>query len=127
MKTYIEITHAPIVAPALELSGREIGACLEFSGVVRELENGKKISGLYYEAHEPMARKTLEQILQQLSTRHSCEAVWFIHRLGFVPAGEASLFIRIISQHRQASLGLMGEMINQLKADVPIWKRADET
>ena len=125
MKTHIEIARSPIVTPAMELSGHEIGACLEFSGIVREQENGKKIPGLYYDAYEPMARKTLEQILQQLSTRHSCEAVWFIHRLGFVPVGEASLFIRIISKHRQASLDLMGELINQLKADVPIWKRAD--
>ena len=55
MKTRIEFTRSPIVPPAPEFSSSEIGACLEFAGIVRELENGNKIPGLFYEAYEPMA------------------------------------------------------------------------
>ena len=124
MKTHITFTHAPIIPPALELGGHEIGASLEFSGIVRETENDKKISGLFYEAYEPMAQKKLSEILEQLAARCPCEDVWFIHRLGFVPVGEASLFIRILSRHRQASLRLMAELIDRLKADVPVWKQS---
>ena len=126
MKTHIEFTRAPIVPPAPEFSAREIGACLEFSGIVRELENGKKIPGLFYEAYEPMARTQLERILEELAAKHPCEEILFIHRLDFVPVGEASLFVRICSRHRQASLALMGELIDRLKADVPVWKRAEK-
>jgi molybdopterin synthase catalytic subunit len=124
MHTRIEFTRAPIVPPAAAPSSSEIGASLEFSGLVRELENGKKISGLYYEAYEPMAREQLERICHELAARHPCEDVLFIHRLDFVPVGEASLYISIRSRHRQAALALMGELIDRLKADVPIWKRA---
>jgi len=123
MKTRIEFTHSPIVPPAPEFSSREIGAHLDFFGLVRELENGGKIPGLFYEAYEPMARCELEKILQELAAKHPCEELVFIHRLDFVPVGEASLFIRICSRHRQASLALMGELIDRLKADVPIWKK----
>ena len=126
MKAHIEFTRQPIVPPATEFATREVGACLEFSGIVRELENGKKIPGLFYEAYEPMARTTLEQLLQELSARHPCEEVCFIHRLEFVPVGEASLFIRIVARHRQASLAFMAELIDRLKADVPVWKRTPE-
>ncbi len=122
MKTSIEFTHAPIVVPPQKLSGKEIGAALEFSGIVREMENGKKIPGLFYEAHEPMARKELGKIFQELGARHACEEILFIHRLGFVPAGEASLFIRINAGHRQPALALMAELIDRLKQDVPVWK-----
>lgn len=125
MKTHIEFTRSLIVPPALESASREIGACLEFSGIVRELENGKGIPGLFYEAYEPMARKKLAEILEQLRIQHPCEAVWFIHRLGFVPVGEASLYIRIVSRHRQASLAFMAELIDRLKAEVPVWKQTD--
>ena len=124
MKTHIEFTRSPIVPPAMMTDSREIGACLEFSGVVREAENGNKIPGLFYEAYEPMARKTLEQILRELTERHPCEAVHFIHRLEFVPVGAASLYVRVLSKHRQAGLELMAELINRLKTDVPVWKRA---
>ena len=122
MKTQIEFTRAPIAAPPQKFSSNEIGAALEFSGLVRELENGQKIPGLNYEAHEPMARKELEKILHELGARHSCQEILFIHRLGFVRAGEASLFIRISAGHRQAALALMAELIDRLKADVPVWK-----
>ena len=126
MKTHIEFTRSPIVPPASELSSREVGACLEFSGIVRGLENGQKIPGLFYEAYEPMARAQLEKNFRELAARHLCEEILFIHRLEFVPVGEASLFIRICSRHRQAALALMGELIDRLKADVPVWKRAEK-
>ena len=122
MKTHVEFTRAAIAPPAQKFSSREIGASLEFSGIVRELENGKKIPGLFYEAHEPMARSQLEKIFHELAAKHPCEEILFIHRLDFVPVGEASLFIRITSRHRQASLALMAELIDRLKADVPVWK-----
>lgn len=107
------------------MAGREIGAVLEFSGVVRELENGKKIPGLHYEAYEPMARTQLEKICTELAAKHPCEEIWFIHRLEFVPVGEASLFIRINARHRGPALALMAELIDRLKADVPVWKISD--
>lgn len=122
MNTQIQFTRTKIVPPPSAHASSEIGACLEFSGIVRELENGKKIPGLFYEAYEPMARAQLENIFQELSVRHPCDEILFIHRLDFVPVGEASLFIRVQSRHRQAALALMAELIDRLKADVPIWK-----
>ena len=126
MKTRIEFTQSPIVPLAPEFSAREIGACLEFSGIVRELENGKKIPGLFYEAYEPMARTQLEKIFDELAAKNPCEEILFIHRLDFVPVGESSLFIRILSRHRPAALALMAELIDRLKTDVPVWKRAEK-
>jgi molybdopterin synthase catalytic subunit len=126
MKTQIQFTRAKIVPAPPTYSANEIGACLEFSGIVRELENGQKIPGLFYEAHEPMARKELANIFRDLGAKHPCDEISFIHRLDFVPVGEASLFIRICSRHRQTALALMAGLIDRLKADVPIWKRADK-
>lgn len=125
MKTCIEFTRSPIVPPAVPSAGREIGAILEFLGVVRELENGRKIPGLRYEAYEPMARTQLEKICTELSAKHPCKEIWFIHRLEFVPVGEASLFVRINAGHRGPALALMAELIDRLKADVPVWKISD--
>ncbi len=122
MKTHIEFTCTPMVVPEQSFSSPETGACLEFFGIVRELENGRKIPGLRYEAYEPMAGMTLKKIFTELAAKHPCEEILFIHQLEFVPVGEASLFIRITSRHRQAALAMMGELIDRLKADVPIWK-----
>jgi len=122
MQIVIEFTHGPIAPPALDLPSREIGASLEFSGIVRELENGAPLKGLHYEAHEPMARKHLVRHMEETGLLHPCEAVHFIHRLGWVPVNEASLFVRVLSAHRGEALEFLAELINRLKTDVPIWK-----
>lgn len=124
MEITIDFTKEPIVAPALALPNREIGASVEFLGIVRELENGAALTGLHYEAHESMATRQLRRIFEELTAAHPCEAVQFIHRLGFVPVGEASLFIRVLAGHRGEALRFCADAIDRMKADVPIWKRA---
>ena len=124
METQITFTHESIVVPQLALSSREIGACLEFQGIVREREKDRKLAGLQYEAHEPMARRHLTRIFEELNIAHPCAEVVFIHRLGWVPVGEASLFVRVTSAHRGEALQFLAEAVNRMKADVPIWKRS---
>lgn len=124
MESTIQFTAEPIVVPPLILPSREIGAAVEFLGIVRELENGEALAGLGYEAYEVMARKVLLRHFDELARVHPCAAVVFIHRTGWVPVGEASLFIRVLSSHRKEALAFLGEAIDRLKQDVPIWKRA---
>ena len=124
METHIAFTHAPIVVPALTLPSSEIGACVEFSGIVRETENDRALAGLHYEAYEAMARTQLARIFADLNAAHPCAAVTFIHRLGWVPVGEASLFVRVLAAHRGEALRFLADAIDRMKADVPIWKRA---
>ena len=125
MEKHIAFTTETIVVPALALSSREIGACVEFSGIVRETEHDRALTGLHYEAYEPMAARQLERIFDELNAAHPCAAVLLIHRLGWVPVGEASLFVRVLAAHRGEALRFLAEAIDRMKADVPIWKRAE--
>lgn len=122
MKISIEFTTQPIARPDLDLLSREIGAWAEFQGLVREMEGSHRLTGLFYEAYEPMARRRMECHFRELSLQFPCQAVEFIHRLGWVPVGEASLFIRVLSKHRGEALHMLAESIERLKQDVPIWK-----
>ncbi len=124
METHIQFTTSMIIPPPMQLASRETGACVEFSGIVREMENGKPISSFVYEAHETMARHQLEKIFNELSKAHPCSAVWLIHRLGVVPVGETSLYVRVLAQHRQPAFNLVAQLIDRLKTDVPIWKNS---
>ena len=123
MEKQIVFTAGPIVISSLALPSREIGACVEFQGLVRETEQDRQIAGLHYEAHESMAARQLERIFDELAATHPCVAVTFIHRLGWVPVGEASLFVRVLAAHRGEALRFCAEAIDRMKADVPIWKR----
>jgi molybdopterin synthase catalytic subunit len=123
MQLDIRFTHAAIVIPAVQFPSPEIGACVEFQGIVRATEKGAVLAGLSYEAYEPMALRELQKIIDALVVRHPCATLVFIHRLGWVPVGEASLFIRVLAAHREEALAFCGALIDRMKQDVPIWKR----
>ena len=122
MQASIILTPKPILRPPLISESREVGAVLEFDGIVREKENGLPIKGLRYEAYEPMAEKVMRAIFEEIAVEHPCESVEFIHRLGWVPVGESSLYIRVQSKHRAPTFGFLQECIDRMKQDAPIWK-----
>lgn len=124
MRTEIVFTYESVIAPPLRLETREVGACVEFHGIVREMERGKALAGLDYDAYESMARRHLNRIFGELSAAHPVEAVLFIHRLGWVPVGEASIFVRVLAVHRGEALAFCGAAIDRMKQEVPIWKSA---
>jgi molybdopterin synthase catalytic subunit len=122
MEASIEFTTGPIAEPAPPAGARETGAEVEFRGIVRETEHGRAIAGLNYEAHVPMAERQLQRIVDQLGETWPCQGVWFIHRLGWVPVGEASLYIRVRASHREQAFRFCMDLVDLLKKDVPIWK-----
>ncbi|MDB6173196.1 MAG: moaE [Chthoniobacteraceae bacterium] len=124
MNAEIVFTREPIVIPIFAPVSKEIGAVVEFQGLVREMENGGTLRGLDYEAYEPMASRQLERIFDELARTYPIAAVTFIHRLGWVPVGEASLFLRVQSAHRGEALAFCGHAIDRMKCDVPIWKKS---
>lgn len=95
---------------------------VEFHGVVRGSEDGRPISALVYEAYRPMAERLLREHLAAVLRRHGCQEGRVHHRLGTVPVGEASLSVAISAPHRREAITAVGEFIDRLKEDVPIWK-----
>src|SRR5205823_4833045 len=101
---------------------REVGACVEFQGIVREIEGATALKGLHYEAYEEMAARHIDRIFADLHAAHGCAAATFIHRLGWVAVGETSLYLRVLAAHRGPALRFCSDAIDRMKADVPIWK-----
>lgn len=121
-KSQIFITTSPLPLPASEWQV-SAGAVVDFWGVVRALEDGREISGIEYEAHDAMAQHQMEMLAERAAADFPLEEIILRHRIGFVPAGEASLFLRVTSGHRTAAFEASQWMIGELKKKVPIWKR----
>jgi len=100
------------------------GAVVDFWGTVRGTENGREIDGIEYEAHQEMAEHQLKLIVQQAIEKFALERVIIRHRIGFIGAGEASLFMRVSSRHRAEAFRASQWAMDELKKKVPIWKRA---
>jgi molybdopterin synthase catalytic subunit len=98
------------------------GAIVEFHGIVRAQEQDREIDALHYEAYGEMARKQFEKIIAELNALHPVHSIVITHRLGRVPVGQPSLYIRVHSAHRAEAFAFASKLIDQMKEDVPIWK-----
>ncbi len=99
-----------------------VGAVLDFLGVVRLEEGADEIHGLDYEAHPVMAEHQLREIGHEALERFRLNRILIRHRVGFVPVGKASLFVRLAAPHRAETFRAMEWVVNELKKRVPIWK-----
>ncbi|MEM7697254.1 MAG: molybdenum cofactor biosynthesis protein MoaE [Verrucomicrobiota bacterium] len=99
------------------------GADLRFHGVVRATEGGRPISGIEYSAYETMAGPELEKIGNSICETNPHHFAQIHHRIGFVPAGEASLIIRVQTAHSAEGFELCAEYLRKIKETVPVWKK----
>jgi molybdopterin synthase catalytic subunit len=105
-------------------TGLSAGAVVDFWGVVRELEDGREIEGIDYEAHKTMAEHQMKIIADAAAENFRLKQVLLHHRTGFVRTGEASLFLRVSAQHRAAAFEASKWIVDELKKKVPIWKKS---
>src|SRR5438067_6462753 len=117
----IFLTEAPLKAP--KRNPTDVGALVDFWGVVRKLEDGREIEGIEYEAHREMAEHQLRRIAEQAAENFGLRVVLIHHRIGFIAVGEPSLFLRVTSLHREEAFRASQWIVTELKKKVPIWKR----
>jgi molybdopterin synthase catalytic subunit len=117
----VSITQSPLDLPAREQDSAA-GAIVDFWGIVRALEQGREITGIEYEAHGPMAEHQMRGLAESATGKFGLTRVVLRHRIGFVPASEASIVVRVESAHRPAAFSASQWIMDELKRTVPIWK-----
>ena len=100
-----------------------VGAVVDFLGVVRELENGREIEGIEYEANTIMAKHQLEKIAKRVASDFPMNLIVIHHRIGFVRTSESSLWVRVAARHRAEAFAASQWIVDELKKTVPIWKK----
>jgi molybdopterin synthase catalytic subunit len=88
-----------------------------FEGTVRDVEF------LDYEAYRAMAEEQIARILSEAIERHGLEEAAAEHRVGRVALGEPGVVVAVSAAHRDAAFAGAREVIDQIKARAPIWKR----
>ena len=123
MRTAI-VTRAIDVAALLdEVADVSFGATSLFLGTVRDVNEGRAVSGIEYTAYEAMAARELEHIAREAAERFGATALVVEHRVGALALGDVSVAVVAAHAHRASALDATRYVIEQLKARVPIWKR----
>jgi molybdopterin synthase catalytic subunit len=122
---FFVLTREPIDPRAAEarlLQGID-GAVVTFHGVVRNNTRARTTLRLEYECYEQMAIRKMAEIGRDIAGRFAISRIAFIHRLGTMEIGEASVLVVATAPHRRPAFDAALEGINLLKRLVPIWKK----
>ncbi|GAA3211981.1 hypothetical protein GCM10010488_07460 [Oerskovia jenensis] len=103
------------------VSSRECGAVVTFRGVVRDVDGGRDVTGLDYEAH-PDATQVLRRCCAAVSAETGLR-VAAVHRYGVLTIGDVALVASVASGHRAEAFAVCSLLVERIKAEVPIWKR----
>ena len=97
------------------------GAIVTFSGNVRAFDHGREVSTLSYEIH-PQTETILSHVVTEVANRHKVISVSVAHRFGTIEIGQSALIVAISSEHRGEAFTACTEMVDEIKAKLPIWK-----
>jgi molybdopterin synthase catalytic subunit len=118
--THLVTRRLSVEALLAQVQSPERGGTCVFLGTVR---NDADVSAIDYSAYESMADEEIERILAEAHERWPDARVVLVHRLGVIPAGEASIAIVAAAPHRDAAFAACRHVIEEVKQRLPIWKK----
>lgn len=118
------LVRRPIDVGALiaEVTDHGCGAVSVFLGAVRDVHDGRPVTGIEYKAYEGMALRLMQETLTRARDRFATDHIVVEHRLGWLGLGEVSIAIVAADAHRHAAMEATRYAIEEIKKTVPIWK-----
>lgn len=99
------------------------GAVTSFIGMMRDINEGDAVTGMYLEHYPGMTEKALQNIINSARSRWSLGAVTVAHRVGRLEPTDPIVLVAVTSQHRGEAFDACEFIIDYLKTKAPFWKK----
>lgn len=122
-RTYAAITDAPLSVDAIlaRVLDARVGGIGLFIGLIRDRDEGSDVQSLDYTRH-PSAGAALTRCAEQVAADFDVLTVAVEHRIGHLEVGDLAVVVAAGAVHRGPALEACRRLIDDLKAEVPIWK-----
>lgn len=119
------LTRSQIALDTLlaEVSSPERGGTCVFLGTVRNGPAEDGVTAIEYSAYEAMVEAEFGRLVADARGRWPEARIAVRHRLGTIPAGEASIAIAAAAPHRAQAFEACRFVIEEVKRRIPVWKK----
>ena len=119
------LTRSPISLDRLlaEVAHPALGGTCVFLGTVRDGPEEHGVTAIEYSAYEDMVEAEFGRLAADARGRWPDARIAVRHRLGTIPAGEASIAIVAAAPHRAQAFDACRFVIEEVKRRVPVWKK----
>jgi molybdopterin synthase catalytic subunit len=108
---------------ALRRDNPAVGALVAFVGLMRDLSEGGRVTGMHLEHYPGMTENALAGIVAEAQERWALEAVRLIHRVGALRPLDPIVLVAVASRHRGDAFRACEFIIDYLKTRAPFWKK----
>ena len=122
IRTAIVADVIDVTALIREVTSEATGATTLFLGTVRDVNDGREVTGIEYTAYAGMASDELQRIAEEAQAQFLGIRVAVEHRIGTLGLTDVSVAIAVAHARRAQALDASRFIIEELKRRVPIWK-----
>jgi molybdopterin synthase catalytic subunit len=97
------------------------GGTAVFVGTVRDEDHQRAVTRLSYSAH-PSVEQELRRVMEKVAGDYPVRALAAVHRVGELEIGDLAVVVAAACPHRGEAFEACRRLIDDLKAQVPIWK-----
>ena len=118
-------THALDIAAAFDfVADAGFGGYTAFVGRIRDLNQGRRVTGVSYDMFDALALKRFGEIAgDAVATLGPGVRVWIEHAKGRLDVGGVAVVIAVGTPHRDEAFRACRQVIEAVKHTVPIWKQ----
>lgn len=111
----------------IALSDHAAGGLCVFEGWVRNVNEGRTVDRLQYEAYEPLAIKEGEKVIAEAREHFPHLRASCVHRTGLLELGDCAVWVGVAAPHRDEAFKACRYIIDEIKIRLPIWKKEHYT
>ena len=108
---------------AMRKDNPAIGAIASFVGVVRDINEGDRVSRMTLEHYPGMTEKSIEAIVTQARGRWNVIDALVVHRIGLLEPTDQIVLVVVASGHRGDAFAACEFIMDYLKTQAPFWKK----
>jgi len=106
---------------AAAVDDQHAGAVVTFTGVVRDHDHGRAVTGIEYVGH-PSAQQIIADVAAELAGREGVHAIAVEHRVGTLAVGDLAMVAAVSASHRAEAFRTCSDLVDLIKQRLPIWK-----
>jgi molybdopterin synthase catalytic subunit len=107
----------------LRLAHPSVGAIVSFLGLMRDMNDGERVTTMRLEHYAGMTERALQGIVHQAHARWELAAVRVLHRVGELRPQDPIVLVMVASAHRGTAFAACEFIIDYLKTRAPFWKK----
>jgi molybdopterin synthase catalytic subunit len=110
---------------SLVAGGRQAGAVVSFTGLVREASDSRNITAMTLEHYTGMTERALQDIIERARERWDIFDALVIHRVGRLLPGDRIVLVAVSGSHRGECFRACEFIMDYLKTEAPFWKKEE--